>query len=226
MTRVSELYYEEIGEDFSAFMSPYDVERRLALMEPMLPRSSLASNCLEVGCGTGEVSRWLLPRVGKLTVSDISAVLAESVAEQLHCEAVATDACQLDLADESFDLVVSSECIEHTPDPRGAIREMVRVLKPGGALVLTTPNKIWYPVLLLAQKLGLRKFQGNEIWLFPATARRLLCEAGCEVLALGGCHLFPWQLPGSRWFLRWFDRAGGLLYPVMINFGIAARKRS
>lgn len=42
--------------------------------------------------------------------------------------------------DEQFDLVVSMDVIEHLPDPEPWLRELVRVLRPGGQLYLTTPN--------------------------------------------------------------------------------------
>ncbi|GAB4483178.1 MAG: hypothetical protein Kow00124_32470 [Anaerolineae bacterium] len=49
------------------------------------------------------------------------------------------DATALTLPDESFDRVVCISVIEHIPDDRAAIREMARVLRPGGLLALTTP---------------------------------------------------------------------------------------
>ena len=42
--------------------------------------------------------------------------------------------------DDTFDVVTCLETLEHDPDPFGSIREMRRVLKPGGALVLTVPG--------------------------------------------------------------------------------------
>jgi 2-polyprenyl-3-methyl-5-hydroxy-6-metoxy-1,4-benzoquinol methylase len=46
----------------------------------------------------------------------------------------------LPLPEETFDLVVSMDVIEHVPDPRPWVRDIVRMMRPGGRLFLTTPN--------------------------------------------------------------------------------------
>ncbi|MDR0358857.1 MAG: methyltransferase domain-containing protein [bacterium] len=51
----------------------------------------------------------------------------------------------LPFPDARFDLVLSNEVIEHVQDDRAAVREMVRVLRPGGRAVIFCPNR-WYPV--------------------------------------------------------------------------------
>jgi ubiquinone/menaquinone biosynthesis C-methylase UbiE len=223
--RKSELYFEEIGEKFDEFMSDYDVTRRLFLLKGMIGEMSFGHG-LEVGCGTGKITDSIRGHVDNLTVCDISAKLAEAVAERNGCQWSKEDACTLSFKDNSFDFLVSSECIEHTQSPEKALCEMARVVKPGGFIFVTTPNKFWYPVLWVAEKLGVRKFGGNEIWLFPRQAARILDREGCEVEQISGCHLFPWQLPFAKRILPVFDRWGGLLYPFMINFGLKARVKS
>ena len=52
---------------------------------------------------------------------------------------VAADACALPLHSESVDLVVSFDVIQHIIDPEGAMREVGRVLRPGGCAVITFP---------------------------------------------------------------------------------------
>jgi ubiquinone/menaquinone biosynthesis C-methylase UbiE len=226
MKRASEYYYEEIGENFDRWMSDYDVKQRLRLIRSLLPPDAGGMSCLEVGCGTGRVSEALLPLVGQLTVSDISAALARSVGERLGVDGMQQDACSLTVSDNAYDLVVSSECIEHTPSPKTAIREIARVTRPGGAVIITSPNRVWYPALWIAQKMRLRRFAGNELWLFPQEAAKVFAESGFGEVQLGGCHLWPWQIPGSKAVLPFFDRFDRTLYPAMINYAISGTKRT
>jgi SAM-dependent methyltransferase len=58
-------------------------------------------------------------------------------------EAVKGDALDLPYADGTFDCVIASEILEHLPEDDRAIAELVRVLKPGGALAITVPR--WLP---------------------------------------------------------------------------------
>ncbi len=217
------LYFELIGDSFDSFMSDYDVDRRKNLIFKKLMCGIEGGNALEVGCGTGRISESLKPCVSQLTVTDISEALAEKVAKRLGCVGRQADACSLPFESGTFDLVVSSECIEHTPDPRLALSEMARVLRKGGHMIVTTPNKLWYPVLWLSEKTGLRSFSGVENWIWPWTVK-FLEPQGVVVEKMGGCHLFPWQIPLAKQLLPHFDKVDGLLYPIMINFGFLGKK--
>ena len=103
---------------------------------------------LEVACGRGGFVLELA-RAGALVVGcDFSGAALRVGREKLQpladCASttalVQGDAQNLAFADDSFDVVVSCETIEHVPDPWAALREMYRVTRPGGKLFLTTPN--------------------------------------------------------------------------------------
>jgi SAM-dependent methyltransferase len=73
---------------------------------------------------------------------------ARAVALDYDDEAVADvrgDATRLPLADATLDVVVSFETLEHVADAQAMVREIRRVLKPGGTLVLSTPNRAFGP---------------------------------------------------------------------------------
>ncbi len=222
--RKNEFYFEDIGESFDAWMSAYDVQQRIKLIKNLMPASAPEMSCLEIGCGTGKISEALAQLFGRLTVSDRSEKLAREVGTRLGAEWSAQNACSLNICANAFDIVVSSECIEHTPDPRRALAEMARVVRRGDILIITSPNRLWYPALWISMAIKIRKFAGNEIWLYPWEAARVLRENGLAEIRMGGCHLFPWQLPLAKRILPRFDRFGNVLYPVMINYGIRATK--
>lgn len=222
--RRPETYFEMIGNDFDSFMSPFDVTRRTKLFRQLWPQTN-CQNSLEVGCGTGAITRGLRDLTCDLVVTDISRALAEKVASELDCSFKQADAMNLPFASGSFDLVFSSECIEHTPDPKRAIREMVRVTRSGGFILFSTPNKLWFPLVKFGQITRLRKFQGNEIFLWPGEITRELDSAGGTLIKHQGCHLLPWQIPVPRRWLAKLDEVSGRAHRLMINQVFLGEKR-
>ena len=141
------------------------------------------------------------------------------------CTAVVADAMRLTntFARDQFDVVVSSECIEHVPSPAAAIGQMLAVLKPGGLLSLSTPHVLWQPVVRLATALRLRPFDGHENFSSWSAVRRALRSHGATIVAERGLHLFPFQF-GLHPLSRWCDRHLQAARPLMINICVLARK--
>jgi ubiquinone/menaquinone biosynthesis C-methylase UbiE len=207
-------------------MSDYDVERRFHLIfSELIEQGQLrGAKVLEIGAGTGRFSRGIKELGGDLTALDIGVNLVGALKRELSCDGVAGDTLSLPFRNDSYDAIVSSECIEHTLDPELAIREMCRVCRPGGIVCLTTPNKLWYPALVLSQKLNVRRYAGIENWMFPFRAAAVMRREGMDGVTLSGCHLWPFQLAFTRPLLSRLDKLGKSLYPLMINFGILGRK--
>ena len=98
---------------------------------------------LEVACGRGGFVRELARSDACVTGCDFSLAALQIGREKLRGTSamlIQGDAQALPFADESFDLVVSCETIEHVPDAQKALREMWRIARPGAKLFLTTPN--------------------------------------------------------------------------------------
>ena len=217
-------YFENIGKNFSKWSDPYDVSQRILLFERLLQKVLSFEQAIEVGCGFGGMTDYFVRRFEDLTVLDVSEDLASGTGNQYGIPYLVGDATQLEILDNSYTVVVSSECIEHTGDPTEAVRQMYRILKPGGWLVISTPNKIWGPILKFGQFLNLRKFKDQEIFLSPHEMKQILVELGCLDIQFDGCHLLPWQIPFIKPMLRRVDRFGSKLWWITINFGIVAKK--
>jgi ubiquinone/menaquinone biosynthesis C-methylase UbiE len=224
--KCKQAYFDNLGDQFEKYMNDYDVIQRKALIFRQLLRNRNfeQQHVLEIGCGTGRFSIEIKKRLGVLTVLDIGKKLVTNLTKSLNCYGSVGDACCLPFSDNTFDYVISSECIEHTLDPEKAIKEMCRVCRYGGYICFTTPNRLWYPFLLVAQWAGLRKFSGIENWIFPYQAIRLCKFSGMADIQISGCHILPFQIYFLRPFLTRMNQFGYRLYPLMINFGILAQK--
>jgi len=97
---------------------------------------------LDAGCGSGR-NMIELARRGTVTgieLSDTSVCLAR---QRGRGEVVEGSVLEMPFPDASFDLAVSLDVIEHLEDDLAALRELRRVLAPGGALLITVPAYQW-----------------------------------------------------------------------------------
>lgn len=146
-----------------------------------LKRFVSSGRLLEVGCSTGEM---LVSARGSFETVGVEADAASSrVAcdRGLQCfNGALTDA---GFADGGFDVAALYHVIEHFPSPRAEMAELHRIVKPGGWLVIETPNiaNIWFRLLGARW----RQFIPDHIYFFtPHTLTRLCDEAGFEVVEL------------------------------------------
>jgi len=104
----------------------------------------------DVGCGTGDDARSLAGLVGKAGLAvgfDVSeAMLSEAqkrhAASAPNLQFVQCPAENLKANSDSFDAIRADRVLTHVPDTAGALREMVRVVKPGGRVVVSEPDML------------------------------------------------------------------------------------
>jgi SAM-dependent methyltransferase len=91
----------------------------------------ISGRLLDVGCGRKPYQNSYFACASSYTGVDLQTETSKPD--------IVGSALNLPVADQSFDTVVSTELLEHVPDPARALREMHRALKPGGHLILSTP---------------------------------------------------------------------------------------
>jgi 2-polyprenyl-3-methyl-5-hydroxy-6-metoxy-1,4-benzoquinol methylase len=120
---------------------------------------------LDVGCGTGEFGLRVIEGLGLDRSTLLGIDLYEGVEEVGRKRGARFLRSSLpDLDEGVFDLVILSHVLEHAPEPRALLREVVARLAPGGALMLSVPSS----TSLLARLLP-------EIWIAHSVPRHLYC---------------------------------------------------
>lgn len=124
-------------------------------LAPQLLELSPGHNLLEIGVGTG-LTLPLLPRDIEITGVDVSQGMLDKAAKRVerdnmkHVKLMKMDATKLDFPDATFDRVLAAFVISVVPDPVAVVREMMRVCRPGGYLLIinhfcseNAVGKIW-----------------------------------------------------------------------------------
>ncbi len=131
---------------------------------------------LDVGCEVG-ICAYYLARAGRKVVGiDVEKArleIAERKFSHPNLTFRHTGGNELDFPDSSFACVMLMEVLEHTWHPRGLIREIHRVLKPGGSLIVSVPNAASYHTLARTLLLPVKSyFAKMESWPEFATDQR------------------------------------------------------
>ncbi len=207
---------------------------------------------LDIGCGSGRHLAEVLT-IGDTTVFGAD-ILVGNLNEAKHrldyldkigqyrgiCQLICADITRLPFSDNFFDLVICSEVLEHIPDDRKAVSELVRVLKPGRTMVISVPREMpekicWAlseeyhrvenghiriykkkELIRLLESTGLRKYACHYAHSLHTPYWWLKCFFGvsCEDIFLVNLYhrLLVWDIMKKPAMTRWADK---ILNPII-----------
>jgi SAM-dependent methyltransferase len=224
-------FYENPGVPLSS--GPDRARRQARMLAAILRNAPDPAVILDVGCGDGSAlaTAAIQNPAHRFAGIDWSAdALRQARRRGLTVVRAAVSAPGLPVADGAADVVIMSELIEHLVDPDGAVAEVRRALRPGGSLLLSTPNlAAWYNRGLLAagiqpvfSEVSLRAVFGRpgrvvagHLRLFTRRAlTEFLTASGFRCVSVAGAryHDVPRPLGAlDRAFCRWPSAASILL---------------
>ena len=144
--------------------------------------------CVDFGCGVGNAYHCVRSRFNRYVGIDV--VRYETFPDEADFYQFDLDSGSVPLPDECADVVMAVEVIEHLENPRDLMRKLVRIAKPGGWVIVTTPNQL--SMLSLLTLLVKRQFQAFQDGSYPAhlTAllevdlKRIAAECGLTAIAI------------------------------------------
>ncbi|MFN8368772.1 MAG: methyltransferase domain-containing protein [Candidatus Kapaibacterium sp.] len=216
------VFDSEYNDYFEEREDPATAHDELRVYQTILKHiPAQTQSVLDVGCGRAWVARELCPKGVFVCSMDISPVNPQKALKKYpyanHAGLVA-DAFELPFADGAWDCIIASEIIEHVPNPKAFVEELLRVLKPGGTLVLSTPYKerLKYSVCIHCNKptplhAHIHSFDEHVLTnLAPLPNVRVTWESfGNKALLLFRTYVLLQWLPYTVW--RWVDALANVL---------------
>lgn len=162
--------------------------RRMDRIEHWKPVGRL----LDVGCGEGTFLELAKDRGWLIEGTEISRYAADRVSARLGCPIFCGDLGEAGYPDNHFDVATAWHVLEHMADPQKCLRDILRVLKPDGILILAVPNvndRLMRIAYRIARRRKYRLFstQDREVHLYhfsERTIRASLERAGYDTIRL------------------------------------------
>jgi 2-polyprenyl-3-methyl-5-hydroxy-6-metoxy-1,4-benzoquinol methylase len=180
-----ELFYENSADVWPKYINNAETNKRLKVVfaDLLVPVDLKGKKLLEVGCGMGYFSQMAIKKGARVTGLDVGKKLISiSKSKCPTGNFVVGSALRLPFKSGDYDVVISTEVIEHCENPQKAISEIIRVLKPGGKAVITTPNKLFKLLFDFLSWIKIRPYQGNENWLSREEMKRAIIKSGGKIV--------------------------------------------
>jgi len=215
-----ELFYNEYSDKWESKINKTETNKRLHVIYNILLKNINLSgkNFLDVGCGLGYFSEIACKKGAVVTGIDVGEELINKVHKKLpNGKFITASISKLPFKDRCFDIVLCTEVVEHVENQKKAISEIMRVVKKGGLIIVTTPNKNFQSLFILLSNIGIRPYHGNEKWFSLGELKHILSRYGLIIKEYYFNFIFPSKI--TDYFER-YER----LKSLMINQSYVLKK--
>lgn len=201
----------ESREHFNQIASQYDYwkeknsyyyQNLKRLLGELIPASAIV---LEIGCGTGDLLAALRPQTGLgIDISEeMIAVAQRKYADCPELKFLAADLTTIQTV-LPYDYIFLADVLEHIEVLPEFLRQLDHVARPSTRIIITLANPLWEPVLMLAEKLGMKMPEGPHWRLSIKQNEQLFTAQSWQVKQKGYRLLLPKKLPGGEWINKNF----------------------
>lgn len=177
-------YFDKMATRWDEFRQTLFQE---SLRERALDRAAVEAgkSAADIGAGTGFLTEGLLARGLSVIAVDSSLAMLQVMAKKFAGQPVsfvAGDAVKLDIPDSTADYAFANMFLHHAESPPAVIREIARILKPGGKLVITDMDEHNHTFLLLEQHDRWPGFRREDIlsWFTEAGLSDVSVDCACD----------------------------------------------
>ena len=136
------MFWDNVAWIYDIFANVINRKANKALCEAVEKLISPADDVLECACGTGLLTKVIAPRCKSLIATDFSEKMLKRAKRKCkkygNAQFEQANILQLDFKDESFDIVVAANVIHLLDEPYRALKELDRVCKTGGKIIIPT----------------------------------------------------------------------------------------
>lgn len=198
--------YDEINKKTDSYFRRFTDVFKICQMPD---KSYVLDICSRTGNGT--LYLWQKGKIRKAVCADVTSEM-QKICTKLLSEAKVDfqtkffDKLPLPFSDQEFEAILCFETIEHLPRPNQLIKELARVTKRGGEVIITTPNILWEPVHSIAAILNIHHSEGPHRFIPRKKLCRFIKEAGLSIIKEETTILIP---AGPKFLIKfgeWFEK--------------------
>lgn len=198
----SEKYFDKIAEDYDFYKkkNSFYYENLKKILSYLIPEGK---KVFEIGCGTGDLLVSLKPKVGYgMDISDKMIAISKIKYQNLKNITFSTQ-----WPNGKFDYIFMSDVIEHLENPQEIFRKISKLMDKDTVFVNTMANPIWEPILLAAEKLGLKMKEGPHKRVVFMDLRIMIQGSGMRIIKHDYKLLIPIYIPFVTAFInKYFEK--------------------